>query len=72
MQSNQIARFLKFNKDEVKEKLRSYFMQRSFETMFRRADETEFVIEEVSGKALAKRKPTAHIDIILEEYLNLR
>ena len=47
-------------------------MQRSFETMFRRPDETEFVIEEINGKLIAKRKPTAHIDIILEEYLNLR
>lgn len=72
MQSTQIARYLKFNKDEVKEKLRAYFMQRTFETIFRKPDETEFMREEVSGKIMAKRKPTAHIDIIIEEYLNLR
>ena len=51
----------------MKEKLRAYFMQRTYETLFRNPDETEFMREDKT-----KRKPTAHIDIIIEEYLNLR
>jgi hypothetical protein len=47
-------------------------MQRTYETLFRKPEETEFMREQVSGKMMAKRKPSAHIDIIIEEYLNLR
>lgn len=64
--------FIKRNRIDFREKLKDYFLQRKIQA--KNKDQSDFFEDEcpITNVIIRKRKPASHIDLVIEEYLNLR
>ena len=65
----ELKKKVKINKKELKEKLNQYFMNRSIEL---KNKDFDFYTVNENGEEIKKRKPSSHIDLIIEEFVNIK
>ena len=72
LNSFELRLFIKRNRIDFREKLKDYFLQRKIQA--KNKDKSDFYEEYCgyTGVTIRKRKPASHIDLVIEEYLNLR
>lgn len=63
---------IKRNRIDFREKLKDYFLQRKIQA--KNKDQSDFYEDHCpyTNVIIRKRKPASHIDLVIEEYLNLR
>lgn len=72
LNSFELRILIKRNRIDFREKLKDYFLQRKIQA--KNKDKSDFYEEQCAytGVTIRKRKPASHIDLVIEEYLNLR
>jgi hypothetical protein len=72
LNSYELKLFIKRNRIDFREKLKDYFLQRKIQA--KNKDQSDFFEDEcpITNVIIRKRKPASHIDLVIEEYLNLR
>ncbi len=65
----ELKKRLKKNKRDLTERLNEYFMERSIELQKKDFD---FYTMIEDGQEVKKRKPSSHIDLIIEEFVNMK
>ena len=65
----ELKKKLKKNKKDLTERLNQYFIQRSLEL---KTKDFDFYTVNENGEDIKKRKPSSHIDLIIEEFVNMK